>query len=61
MTKELTQAETYDLVGGSKNQAGSLKKKKASWLHTVLWMLSMILLANGVMAIIAYFLFFHNK
>jgi hypothetical protein len=37
------------------------KKRKPSWLRTILWMLSMILLANVVMAIVAYFLFFQHK
>lgn len=29
-------------------------KKKASWTRTILWMLSMVLLLNVVMALIAY-------
>jgi len=37
------------------------QKKKPSWLRTVLWMLSMVVLANILMGGIAYFLFFHNK
>jgi len=37
------------------------KKRKPSWLRTILWMLSMIVLVNIAMAIVAYFLFFHNK
>ena len=37
------------------------KKKKASWVRTILWILSMMLLANLAMAIVAYFMFFHDK
>jgi hypothetical protein len=37
------------------------KKRKPSWLRTILWMLSMIVLANIVVAIVAYFLFFQHK
>lgn len=36
-------------------------KKKASWSRTILWMVSMALLGNVIMGIIAYFLFFANK
>jgi flagellar basal body-associated protein FliL len=36
------------------------RKKKACWLRTILWMLSMVLLVNAVMAVIAYFLFFYK-
>jgi len=50
-----------DLVVNQRNPALNTKKKKASWLRTILWMFSMALLGNLVMAIIAYFLFFHNK
>lgn len=35
-------------------------KKKASWLRTILWVLSMMLLVNAAMAVVAYFLFFRN-
>jgi hypothetical protein len=41
--------------------ADAKPKKKASWLRTILWMLSMMLLVNVVMAIVAYFLFFADK
>jgi flagellar basal body-associated protein FliL len=37
------------------------QKKKASWLRTILWMLSMIMLVNLAMVIVAYFMFFYNK
>ena len=29
-------------------------KKQESWFHTIMWMLSMVVLVNVVMAIIAY-------
>lgn len=43
-----------------KSTATSPQKKKASWLRTILWMLSMMLLANVAMAVVAYFLFFRK-
>jgi len=58
MNEEQVNAVRYDPEGNQKNRVGSPKKKKASWLRTILWMLSMVLLVNVVMAIIAYFLFF---
>jgi heme/copper-type cytochrome/quinol oxidase subunit 2 len=61
MTKELTHAESYDFVGNQTSPAENKNKKKVSWLHTILWMLSMVFLANVMMGIIAYFLFFYHK
>jgi len=58
MTTAQAQTMERDLPQERNNTAG---KKKASWLRTVLWMLSMVLLSNVVMAIIAYFLFFNDK
>ena len=55
------QVESYELVGNQKTPAVNPRKKKASWVRTILWMLSMMILANTIMAIIAYFLFFRNK
>jgi heme/copper-type cytochrome/quinol oxidase subunit 2 len=60
MADERMLSELGDQVAGQES-ASAGKKGKPSWLRTVLWMLSMIVLANIVMAIIAYFLFFHNK
>ena len=42
----------------SANTGGTAQKKKASWARTILWMLSMALLGNVIMAIVAYILFF---
>ena len=61
MTEELLQAEDFNIAIDHKNSVEQKKGKKASWLHTILWMLSMVVLANIGMSVIAYFLFFHNK
>ena len=42
-------------------QNSSSGKKKASWMRTILWMMSMALLGNVFMGIIAYFIFFYHK
>ena len=58
MTEEQAQAANREpMVEGQKNSAVTPLKKKASWLRTILWMLSMMLLVNVVMAIIAYVLY----
>ncbi len=61
MTEVQAQAESGGTLGSQVNTVGNQKKKKASWLRTILWMLSMILLVNAVLGIIAYFLFFYKK
>jgi hypothetical protein len=61
MTDEPANAEINNQVADKKNPVSSTAKKKPSWLHTILWMFSMLLLVNVVMGVIAYFLFFHNK
>ena len=61
MTVEQKPSGSPDPVGDMETPVVNPKKKKASWLRTILWMLSMIVLANMVMAILAYFLFFRNK
>jgi hypothetical protein len=67
MTEEQAQAESQiplenqiKQIGDQKSLVGKPKKKKASWLRTILWMLSMMLLANVVVGIIAYFLFVYK-
>ena len=55
MTEE--RAQSHEQAENQKNPAGNPQKKKASWLRTILWMLSMMLLVNVVMAIIAYVLY----
>jgi hypothetical protein len=59
MTEEMANTERNGQV--LNQQFPTVTKKKASWLHTILWMFSMVLLANIVMGILAYFLFFRNK
>ena len=61
MNQQLMQAECNDLVINQKKPAAENKpKRKASWLRTILWMISMILLVNVAMWTIAYFLFFRK-
>jgi heme/copper-type cytochrome/quinol oxidase subunit 2 len=61
MTEVQAQAESGGSLESQVNPLGNQKKKKASWLRTILWMLSMMLLVNAVLGIIAYFLFFYKK
>ncbi len=61
MNQQLMQAECNDLViNQTKPAAENKPKRKASWLLTILWMISMILLVNVAMWTIAYFLFFRK-
>lgn len=68
MTEKQAQAESHDPLGNQEMPVGDQKplvenpkKKKASWVRTILWMLSMVLLANVFLGIVAYFLFFYKK
>lgn len=61
MTEEQMQPDSQSAVAGQPTPVAAGKKKKASWLRTILWMISMVLLVNAIMAIIAYFLFFYKK
>lgn len=69
MTEELAQAESQNPLENPRKPIGDpkpsvespKKKKKASWFRTILWMLSMMLLANMVVGVIAYFLFIYKK
>lgn len=61
MTEEQAQAESRAPIENQKNPVAPQQKKKASWTNTILWMLSMMLLVNVIIAIIAYFMFFYNK
>jgi hypothetical protein len=63
MIKEQASAANYALLGSPAGEATNQdsrtmgpKKKKASWPRTILWMLSMVILVNILMAIIAYVL-----
>ena len=59
---------TVDQVSSASFEAGPVqvansaakKGKKPSWLHTILWMLSMVLLVNVVMGVLFYLLY-HYK
>lgn len=55
------QAASHDPLGSQVKPVGNQKKKKASWLRTILWMLSMMMLVNVVIGIIAYFVLFYKK
>ena len=57
MTEEQAQSESHVPVEGQQSQVATPKKRKASWTRTILWMVSMMLLVNVVMAIIAYILY----
>lgn len=64
MTEEQALAGNYGIlekqekmVGNPKGLTGGPKKKKASWVRTILWILSMMLLANVAMAILFYVLY----
>ena len=61
MTGKHAQAAGYDLHLAQNSSDGNKKGKDASWVRTILWMISMALLGNVIMAIIAYFLFFYNQ
>ncbi len=61
MTEQNAQATFHDPALNQTMPAKNKQKKKASWLRTILWMISMVLLANAIMAILAYFLFFRNQ
>lgn len=63
MMEEQASAVNYALLGSQAGEAANQdsravgpKKKNASWTRTILWMLSMVILVNVVMAIIAYVL-----
>ena len=64
MTEELALAGNYEILvkqekvaENLKSLTGGPKKKKASWLRTILWMLSMMLFANVAMGILFYVLY----
>ena len=61
MTEQHAQATFPSLAANHQKAALTTKKKEVSWVRTILWMLFMVLLANGVMGLIAYFLFFYHK
>jgi hypothetical protein len=49
----------YDMLAA---QAAPARQgnKKPSWMHTMLWMLSMVLLVNMAMAVLFYLLYHFN-
>lgn len=67
MTNKQTLVASYGLVGNRENSVldqkslvANPKKKKPSWMHTIMWMLSMALLANVTIALLFYTLY-HYK
>lgn len=67
MMEEHASAANYAILGSRAGEATNQdsrtmgpKKKKASWPRTILWMLSMVVLVNVVMAIIAFVLHFYK-
>jgi hypothetical protein len=67
MNKEQVSALNYVLLGrqgaavaNQDGRTGGPQKKKASWSRTILWMLSMVILVNIFMTIIAYVLHFYK-
>ena len=60
MTEEQVFSINHDPVADREIPSVVYKKKKASWFRTILWMLSMMMLTNVAMAIIAYVLYSHK-
>lgn len=54
MSDATMQTPLQHAVQGKNEQTKPAGKKKPSWFHTIMWMVSMMLLVNVVMAIIAY-------
>jgi len=46
------QTKIHEQAENQKSPAGNPQKKKASWLRTILWMLSMMLLVNVFFAVL---------
>lgn len=61
MTEQHVQATYPSLAANPPKATLATKKKEVSWVRTILWMILMVLLTNGVMGVIAYFLFFYHK
>ncbi len=57
MAEEQARSANHAPVENQGKPVATAGKKKASWFRTILWMLSMMVLANVVMAIIAYILY----
>lgn len=57
MTEKQAPAESHDSAENQTNPFVTQKKKKASWLRTILWMLSMMLLVNTFFVILFYILY----
>ena len=60
LTVEQVQSADYDLLPAQASPSGVRKVKKPSWLHTILWMLSMVLLVNVAMAVLFYVLYYYK-
>jgi len=56
MTENRVQLTSLESAEEKKTPAVMHKKKKTSWLRTILWMVSMMLLVNIIMAAIGYLL-----
>lgn len=59
MSEQQASEKSLEVLAGQAQPVAA--KKKASWWRTILWVLSMMLMVNVVMGVIAYFVFFYNK
>jgi len=59
MTMEQTHPADYNSLPVQTGRAGA-RKPSPSWTHTILWMLSMALLANVAMGLLFYVLYHYN-
>lgn len=57
MTEDQARSAGCGPVESRESPLVTAKNKPASWLRTILWMLSMVLIVNVVLAIIAYGLY----
>jgi hypothetical protein len=60
LTLDQVQTADYELLSTKGSDAGTKKVKKASWLRTILWMVSMGLLVNVAMAALFYGLYYYK-
>jgi len=60
LTIEQAQSTDYNLLSAQASSPVPKKIKKTSWLHTILWMLSMVVLVNVLMAVLFYALNYYK-
>lgn len=60
MSEEQVRQENHHPAENQQSPVAVQKKKKTSWLRTILWMLAMLLLANVIMVTLFYVLY-HYK